>query len=99
VAKFLGQLFARCPEAGYILTIDTLADYLAFLPVIPIAGTLKGMVRDPDDNAVLECAVTGKASFIITGDLDLLTLETYEGIEIVRPAEFLGRWETGKLGA
>lgn len=39
--------------------------------------------RDFKDNMVLECATTGKANFIVTGDLDLLELNNYKGIEIV----------------
>lgn len=40
-------------------------------------------LRDPDDLAVLECAVAAKAEVIITGDKDLLVLEEYEGIPIL----------------
>lgn len=45
--------------------------------------------RDPDDNAVLECAVTGHASVIISGDKDLLVLSPFKSIKICTPAEFL----------
>jgi putative PIN family toxin of toxin-antitoxin system len=78
---------------------DTLADYLAFIPLVPILGILQAVPRDPEDNAVLECAIAGQASFIITGDLDLLTLGTFQGVEIVRAAEFLRRWEAGEVRA
>jgi putative PIN family toxin of toxin-antitoxin system len=39
--------------------------------------------RDPDDDRVLECAVTAKAELIVTGDSDLLNLVEYAGIEII----------------
>jgi predicted nucleic acid-binding protein len=51
--------------------------------------TLQVVERDPDDDRVLECAVTGKADVIVTGDLDLLSLREYEGISIIQVAEFL----------
>ena len=46
------------------------------------------VVRDPDDNRVLEAAVAGAADYIVSGDADLLALGVYEGIEIVTPARF-----------
>ena len=76
---------------------ETLADYLGFMPLVSIAGTLAAVARDPDDNAVLECALTAPARFIITGDEDLLVLGTFQGVEIVRAAEFLRRWQAGEI--
>ncbi|TRV42499.1 MAG: putative toxin-antitoxin system toxin component, PIN family [Microcystis panniformis Mp_MB_F_20051200_S9] len=46
---------------------------------------------DLDDNKFLELAVSGMAQYIITGDKDLLILNTYQGIPIITPAEFLVR--------
>ena len=43
---------------------------------------------DSDDNKFLELAVFGMARNIITGDNDLLIIETYQGIPIITPAEF-----------
>ena len=68
---------------------ETLADYLSFLRVVNIPNTLIAVPRDPDDNAVLECAIEGKAGFIVSGDKDLLELKKFRGIEIVRASEFL----------
>ncbi|MEL6384409.1 MAG: putative toxin-antitoxin system toxin component, PIN family [Cyanobacteria bacterium J06626_18] len=36
--------------------------------------------RDPKDNQILELAVDGKASFIITGDDDLLVLNPFQNV-------------------
>jgi len=54
---------------------ETLADYLGFIRVVNIAGNLKGISRDSDDNAVLECALEGNAQYVVTGDEDLLVLK------------------------
>ncbi len=43
---------------------------------------------DPDDNAVLECALEGKVKYIITNDKHLLKLEEFREIKILTPAEF-----------
>lgn len=45
--------------------------------------------RDPDDNRILECAISGNADFIITGDRDLLTLSPFRGIQILTVRQFL----------
>jgi len=39
---------------------------------------------DPDDNRVLECAIKGRADYIVTGDRHLLRLGSYEAIAIVQ---------------
>jgi putative PIN family toxin of toxin-antitoxin system len=45
--------------------------------------------RDPNDNMVIETALTGNAHYIISGDKDLLVLDSYEGVMILNPEEFL----------
>jgi uncharacterized protein len=45
--------------------------------------------RDPKDNKFLETALVGKADAIVTGDDDLLVLNLFEGVDILRPAELL----------
>ena len=47
--------------------------------------------RDPKDDKILELAVEGDATCIVTGDDDLLTLDPFRGIPIVTPREFLDR--------
>lgn len=45
--------------------------------------------RDPKDDKILELAINGNADYVITGDEDLLALNPFRGIPILRPAEFL----------
>lgn len=45
--------------------------------------------RDPDDDKYLELAVSGRADTIVSGDKDLLVLNPFENIPIMRPDEFL----------
>lgn len=78
-------------------TAETLADYLSFMPLVSIPGELKAVPRDPEDNAILECALAAGARIIVTGDLDLLSLKTFRGIEIMRAAEFMRRWQAGEM--
>ncbi|MEM3112623.1 MAG: putative toxin-antitoxin system toxin component, PIN family [Candidatus Anstonellales archaeon] len=44
---------------------------------------------DPTDNIFLECGIDGKADYIISGDKHLLTLRSFEGIQILNANEFL----------
>lgn len=50
---------------------------------------VKVIIDDPADNKILECALEGKSEFIISGDRHLLSLGEYEGIKILRAADFL----------
>lgn len=43
------------------------------------------VVRDPEDNMILECAIEARAELIITFDKDLLSLKRYETIQIAHP--------------
>jgi uncharacterized protein len=44
--------------------------------------------RDPKDDKFLELAVNGRADLIVSGDADLLALDTFRGIPIITPAAF-----------
>jgi uncharacterized protein len=46
-------------------------------------------VTDKDDNKILECAIKGKADYIVTYDQHLLKLGSYRRIRILTPQEFL----------
>ena len=46
---------------------------------------------DPPDNQVLACAVEARADCIVTGDRHLLDLGGYRGVDVVTPAELVGR--------
>src|SRR5262245_63486033 len=51
--------------------------------------------RDPKDNQFLELAVSGRATHIITGDADLLTMHPFRGIAVVTPQAFLTECQGG----
>ncbi len=44
---------------------------------------------DPDDDKVLECTLTVRADFIVSGDRHLLDLHPFRRMVIVRPSRFL----------
>ena len=62
---------------------------LESLAEIVVPADVPAVSRDPDDDQVLAASVTGNAEIIVTGDRDLLILETYLGIQIMTPADFV----------
>lgn len=58
--------------------------------IVAISNSLNVVKADPKDNMVIECAVVGGASHIITGDKrHLLPLINYLGIAIISASDFL----------
>lgn len=58
--------------------------------LVTIGNSLRAIPADPKDDKVLECAVTGGATHIVTGDRrHLLPLGEYRGIPIVTAAQFV----------
>ncbi len=55
------------------------------------AAVPEGTRRDPEDIPVLGTALAGEADLLITVDKDLLELEEFQGIAIVKPREFWHR--------
>ena len=71
-------------------TTNTIKDLQGFLTLVRIPNRLTGVTADPDDDKVIECAVVGAATHIVTGDRrHLLPLGNYLNIQIVTAADFL----------
>jgi predicted nucleic acid-binding protein len=56
---------------------------------VEIDRELPLIMEDPDDNKFLNCALFGKADYLVTSDQHLLKLEEYLGIRICKPSQFL----------
>ncbi len=72
-----------------IQTRDRIAFFLDFMRLVTIRNTLNVVDADPDDNKIIECAVAGAATHIVTGDRHLLVLGNYQNIQILTAADFL----------
>lgn len=83
--------FARKLDAAG-LTIPQLVYRYGLLArqIIPADITAR-VAADPDDDAVLACALAAGAQMIVTGDAHLLDLKHYHGIEIVSLTEAWAR--------
>jgi len=60
-----------------------------FSHLAEISGMLKAVPADSDDDMVVECAVVGNTTHIVTGDKHLLALRSYQSIVIVNASEFV----------
>lgn len=67
-----------------------LAQIEAISEWVSIVGVKLGC-RDPSDDKLLETALMGQASRLVTGDRDLLSMSPFQGIPIVGPAKFRAR--------
>ncbi len=70
-------------------TRSAVGEILSFSRMVKISGTLKAVPNDADDDMVIECAVMGKASHIVTGDKHLLSLVKYQDIAIAKATDFV----------
>jgi uncharacterized protein len=59
---------------------------------------IRAIAADPDDNAVLECAVEAGAHVVVSGDAHLLDLREWRGIRILTPSEAIRKIGAGKAG-
>lgn len=84
IINFQTPAFAANGTVSYIQSISEL---------ISLQGIDFGL-RDTADNMVLETAVAGKCSFLITGDKDLLILKKYKNLQVVTPSQFLDQYKS-----
>jgi len=84
--KFLKRLAAAQVQAR-----DLVTGYAALATVVQPVQIEPIVLRDPDDDAVIACAVAAAATNIVSGDRDLLALKKHREIEICKAAEFMAR--------
>ncbi len=58
---------------------------ISFSDVVNPEIEIDAIKADPEDNKILECAVTSGASYIVSGDRHLLELTEYGNIKIITP--------------
>ncbi len=81
----------RIREKYHLMDVDV----SAFLALLAVRGELVEparrvtVCRDPDDDMLIEAALEGRAEWVVSGDEDLLTLKTFEGVRFVTPRTFL----------
>ena len=83
-------------QQKYNLSDEDIAEYLGMLRefAIMVSGsiTVNAVPDDPDDNIIIACALEAKVDLIISGDNHLLAPGSYQGIPIVKAADFLSNY-------
>lgn len=71
--------------------ISQALDEIRELATLVIPGEVISVIKEDDaDNRILECALEGKAQYIVSGDEHhLIPLKVYQGIRILSPADFI----------
>ena len=71
-------------------------DIFPFIDLVTLHGELhtpivleNSVTADRDDDKFIACALGANCNIIISGDKDLLTVNGYAGIEVLKPVPFL----------
>jgi len=90
----IGEVLYR-PKFARFLSMETRLEFLKryreAVQLILVSSPIQAC-RDPRDDKFLEVAVHGQADLILTGDADLLALDPFQRVRIVKPQEFLARF-------
>ena len=86
LAEVLVDKKFRAPMAFVRQTIHELSD---ISELVIVTDKINFVKSDPDDNRILECAVSAKADYIVSGDSDLLDLKHLKRIKILSPSDFV----------
>jgi putative PIN family toxin of toxin-antitoxin system len=84
ILSVLSKKFSRDSEA-----LSRVAVFLSDLATIVNPAKRINVLGDEADNRIIECAVSGRADAIVTGDRAMLDLEEYLGIRVISLKEYL----------
>ncbi|HBG05602.1 MAG: putative toxin-antitoxin system toxin component, PIN family [Geobacteraceae bacterium GWC2_58_44] len=71
----------RLSPAEIIMLVEE--ELLPYADVLDVTVDASGACRDPNDDKFLALAASGKAAYLITGDQDLLVLQSFKKTKIV----------------
>ncbi len=86
------EKFACRLAAANVTVQDLISGYSALATVIEAEPIEPVILVDPDDDAVLACALAAEAEIIVSGDSDLLDLKEHKEIRILTATEFLAEF-------
>lgn len=85
IIRVLSRKFGR----DKLMLGEQLSEMLAYAMRVEVNGTIRGVCRDPKDDAILETAWRSQADYLVAGDRDLLSLGRFERAAIIQPATYL----------
>ena len=92
ISKPIIDELLRVLGTKFSLDAEELAHVAVFLSELALTVNPRRrlrVVKDEPDNRILECALTGQAAAIITGDHALLALGEYSGVRIISLRQYL----------
>ncbi len=91
-AQLLAELADVLSREKFGITTEAVNQFISILihqtTVVPITSNLKIVLDDPDDDIVLNTAISAKADYIVSGDKHLLKIGNYKEIQIISVNEF-----------
>lgn len=90
--KKFDRYVSRETRENFLASLSTETELIETTETISIC-------RDPKDNKFLELAISGNASYIVTGDRDLLELHPFREILILSPTDFINHFSSPKFNA
>ncbi|HYJ85396.1 MAG TPA: putative toxin-antitoxin system toxin component, PIN family [Pyrinomonadaceae bacterium] len=81
--------FATRLGAAHVTVNELLLGYAALATVIEVSAIEPVILADPDDDAVLACALAAQSEVITSGDSHLLDLKEHQHIRILTATELL----------
>ena len=87
--ELAGVLIDKKFRASVPFVQQTIHELSEICEVVIVTSKINAIKDDPDDNRILECAVSAKADCIVSGDAHLLSLKHFKKIKIYSPSEFL----------
>jgi putative PIN family toxin of toxin-antitoxin system len=87
--ELAGILVDRKFRAPIAFVQQTIHELFEISELVIVREKINAVKNDPDDNRILECAVSAKADYIVSGDNDLLSLGHFRKIKILSPSDFL----------
>jgi predicted nucleic acid-binding protein len=70
------------------VVLDTNVTIAFVINAVPLATPVS---TDPDDDAILACALAARAAAVVSGDDDLLALRDFQDIPILTASALLAR--------
>ena len=92
VLGVLAQKFSKDSEE-----LSRVAVFLSELGELIVPLKKLAVLDDEPDNRILECAVTGRADVIVTGDKAMLNIKNYLGIRILSLRHFLDEFTASDI--
>jgi putative PIN family toxin of toxin-antitoxin system len=83
------EKFAERRRSAGVSPQELVLGYAALASVIQPAAIEPVILADPDDDAILACAISAQCGIIVSGDSHLLDLKRHQNIRILTAAQLL----------